>query len=847
MAKRRKPKDAQTGPNQQKSAAAASGTSSSGSTKKASSNRSSAAGLGGQRPTKQQAKRAAARRTDFAVSPRQKSSRYQTPRARPTRQRRSWAPVWRIAPSPATAPALPVWLTPVVLVAITLFVFWQLKPGALFTTALPTGGDLGGHVVTPLQLRGFLPSPTGWSTNYFGGYPAYEFYMPVPALVILAFNLIFPYGFAFKLVVALIVLALPIAAWALGRMSRLPEPVPIAMAIAILPFLFDDSNHTLGGNLLSTVAGEFSYGLGVVLVLVSLGLLDVAMRSGRWRALTAVLVALAALCEPTMAVMLIVGGALLIGAHCLNNAKLVLRRVAPIAVLAVLMAMFWFLPFAANHSERDPLPYPLTGGWLNLLFPLPVWVTLILFALAVVGGVRAFQQRHPVSLTLVGLAVFSAFAVLIFPRGFFGGWEFQQALSWEGSRILPFFYLTMGLLAGIGAGDIALRLAARWASAATALPLASLGLTLLCIAFSMGAFGTDTLVKTSQVPEAVEQAFRGYQGGPLWPQYKALMDTLTRVGAAHGCGRAMPEYDPSFMYGSAFEMTLMPYWTDGCIQSMSGIPIDASINYTFEDIASATVSPSNYNTVQPGVTYPTTPFYHAVTLMRDLGVRYYLAYSAPAIDLANSEPGLSRVATSGPWVIYMVRGSSLVEGLTNEPVVAYPSASVDALQWLDTATPWYLGKTSARPSAGGPPEWPRSSDLSTAKPGPALPPVKVTRLKITQNTVSFDVDRTGVPVEVKEPYFPWWSASGADGPWRLAPDYLVVVPTSHTVVLTASPGTVEHVSWAISIFGVAATIALAVWDYRRRKHPPQLVDGSSSSSGPTEPDSKVGASVERDV
>ena len=87
-------------------------------------------------------------------------------------------------------------------------------------------------------------------------------------------------------------------------------------------------------------------------------------------------------------------------------------------------------------------------------------------------------------------------------------------------------------------------------------------------------------------------------------------------------------------------------------------------------------------------------------------MRYYLAFNRPAIDLANKEPGLVRVAASGPWVIYQVEGSALVEGLANQPVVTYPTPSVDALKWIDTASAWYLGNVKARPSAGGPPEWP---------------------------------------------------------------------------------------------------------------------------------------------
>ena len=42
----------------------------------------------------------------------------------------------------------------------------------------------------------------------------------------------------------------------------------------------------------------------------------------------------------------------------------------------------------------------------------------------------------------------------------------------------------------------------------------------------------------------------------------------------------------------------------------------------------------------------------------------------------------------------------------------------------------------------------------------------------------------GTPVEVRVSYFPNWKASGADGPWRVAPNLMVVVPTSHDVTLT---------------------------------------------------------------
>ena len=63
----------------------------------------------------------------------------------------------------------------------------------------------------------------------------------------------------------------------------------------------------------------------------------------------------------------------------------------------------------------------------------------------------------------------------------------------------------------------------------------------------------------------------------------------------------------------------------------------------------------------------------------------------------------------------------------------------------------------------------------------ALPPVEVSNVEINEQSLSFDVDQTGVPVLVKVSYFPNWEAQGAEGPYRIGPNMMVVVPTSNHV------------------------------------------------------------------
>jgi hypothetical protein len=89
-------------------------------------------------------------------------------------------------------------------------------------------------------------------------------------------------------------------------------------------------------------------------------------------------------------------------------------------------------------------------------------------------------------------------------------------------------------------------------------------------------------------------------------------------------------------------------------------------------------------------------------------------------------------------------------------------------------------------------------------------PVKVSNIKTGNESISFDVDRVGSPVLVKMSYFPNWRASGADGPWRVAPNLMVVTPTSKHVTLTYGRTGVEWLSYALTFAGLVG-LGVLVW------------------------------------
>ena len=79
------------------------------------------------------------------------------------------------------------WSGLMVAVLCGVAVFAALSPDLILADTTATGGDMGAHVWGPAYLRDeLLPNfrLTGWTPDWYAGFPAYTFYMVVPSLLI---------------------------------------------------------------------------------------------------------------------------------------------------------------------------------------------------------------------------------------------------------------------------------------------------------------------------------------------------------------------------------------------------------------------------------------------------------------------------------------------------------------------------------------------------------------------------------------------------------------------------------------------------------------------------------------
>ncbi|MBO0713106.1 MAG: hypothetical protein J2P59_00015 [Acidimicrobiales bacterium] len=770
-------------------------------------------------------------------------------------------------------------------------VVWQFHPLSLLLINTTTaGGDTGAHVDLAANLRDdLLPHLrlTGWSPDWYDGYALLTFYFPLPYLVIVGLQHVIPYDVAFKLVTAAGSVTLPVAAYAFGRLSGMRRPVPACLAAATLPYLFNTNYQIYGGNIASTLAGEFAFSLSLSLGLVFLGVVARGVRTGRHRALAAGLLAATALCHLIPTIFVAVGAAVLV---LWRTNRRRLRWGVTVGVAGAAITAFWALPFAWRQSYTTNMGFVKVSQYLHYLFPSDLWWAV---GLAGLGVVVSVLRKRRMGLFLTIMAALSALAFVLAPAG-----------KLYNARLLPLFILCVFLLAGVGVGETALlagelrdKLARRRTALAPSLALApgmglggpsgwtdgdgaaggtglrspSLGrhlaesLTPLLAGLAAVGLVLTPIVRPlaflvprgdqpSFVPDWITWNYSGYQGKPAWPEYHSLTTTMASIGRRYGCGRAMWEYNPDLNdLGTPMALMLLPYWTGGCIDSMEGLLFESSATtpYHFLNQAELSTQPSE---AMEGLAYGGLDVAEGVQHLQLLGVRYYMAETSQAQIQAAADPDLRLVAQSGPWSvaqpngttvqrtwdIYRVLHSSVVSPLAAQPAVltgvsragasgapstegaAGPVAPGRAttsgasgkggVSWLQAVQGWYLAPSrwDVLLVASGPPGWQR---VAASDPTPSVRragPTTVSHLRVSADRISFDVSRVGTPVLVKESYFPNWQAAGATGPYRASPNLMVVVPTSHHVVLHYGYTPVDEVGWLLTLAGLLG-VGWMVW------------------------------------
>ena len=667
----------------------------------------------------------------------------------------------------------------------------------MFSGSIATGGDTASHYYTAQYLKEYLlphGKILGWAQGNFAGYPVFQFYFPLPFVLMVLLSYVTGLQIAFKLISVLGIFLLPLCAHACFRLLGFRFPTPSLAAVFTLPFLFMEANSMWGGNLPSTLAGEFTYSIGLALMVLFAGSCYRGMLEQRWAVRNAVLLATIGFSH----------GYTLLFAVAFSTYYLValprlarnLRYLALVHGLAFCLMGFWIVPLLgySTFTTRYNVVWVI-NSWQEIL-PQILWPSVALaafFAVYKLARLIRPRWREPFPLHIGLLWYILGLSYLFF--------LVASRIHVVDIRFLPFLQLFLCLLGAVPIGLLAPRTKGGW----LILPLVALSTVLW----------SDHNVK--YIRQWIAWNYSGFERKPLWPAFsgvnKAVRGTLAdpRVvyehSADHNAAGTLRAFEslPLFSGRNTLEGLYM--------QSSISSPFIFYIQSEISEITSCALP--DYNCATPNLQ-------RGVEHLRLFNVSDFIVRSDAIKRSIRSSPDFEFRQSIPPYEIYRVQGGEhrYVEPLRYQPVLLQTRDwKVDFYNWFKRpgTSPVHLVHLFGRSDSDADRFALKSSALPADIPRLPLEGGVRTTEEISQEEIRITTNRIGHPLLIKVSYHPRWRVEGADKVYLASPSFMLIYPTQTNVRLVFDDPPMVRFGQLLTLLGLCAV--LATWSPLRRRAP----------------------------
>ena len=685
-------------------------------------------------------------------------------------------------------------ITLVVLGGAWAFLVSNFRPSLIFLNTMTGGGDTPSYHHPIEHLRDVLlpaGNPQGWDLGNFAGYAPYQFYFLPPSLAIVGLGTIIPINIAFKLITVSGTFLLPLASLLALRGLGYGFPVPALGAVASLAFLFNEGNSMWGGNIPSTLAGEFAFSLAFGLAVIFFGGVYRGIETGRgWRTL-AVVLALAGLCHPVAFLNATVPPLffLLDRQRFARNLRYLLR----VYVTAVLLMGFWLFPLMAKIGYATSINWTWHfQSWREILPKVlqPIAVLAALDALWVIV--------RPTPATRAGRYVL--FGIVVTAIAFYNA----TSVGLPEIRFAPFAQFLMILLA--------IDLVARLLGQVRAAALPALAL----------AAGTVAWVNNSvtYIPQWIKWNYEGIEKKATYPTLMQLMNALKgKPSDPRIAYENSPQYE---RFGSMRIFESLPHFTHRA--TLEGLLLQTPVTSPFIYYIQSEISVAGTGVI-PGYPYPTVNPQRGTLRLDLFNAQDLLAITPTVKDALAKDPRWERTFDLPPYAIFHRKGA--------DPhyvrVPRYRPVAVETRRWKRDFHRWFATDTALEVpivAANTIPEGDRARFPLTSRSPTDLPhePIGANCIideHIDDLVIDFTTTCPGLPHEIAVSYYPNWQVEGAARVYLTSPAFMLVFPDGPHVRLVFRRVAID---W-VGIVATFAGLAFCFVPVRRR------VAGSESATG----------------
>ena len=664
----------------------------------------------------------------------------------------------------------------VILISIFLFLLNYFKPEVMLSKTITSGGDMASDYYPAKYMRDYLLPNwkiIGWCPGWYAGFPIFQFYFPLTFLLMVLLSYAISLQIAFKLVTVLGIFSLPLTTFLSMKLMKFKFPTPIITAILTLPFLFIEANSMWGGNIPSTLAGEFSYSVSLSLTVLFFGLLYRGLQENKFQISNSILFALVSLTH--VYTMLFAG---------FTSVFLLLERkrkkfvknfmyLFKTYLLAFLLIAFWIIPLVFHIHYTTSY----ADTWrveIEKMFPKIIAVFSPLCLITLYDFIKKRDKR-------LGFLFFSLVVSVIL-------YFFAETMGVINIRYVPFMELFLMIIAGYGLSSLVEKFKAKWLFAL---------IVLLVVSYWVKE-------STTYIPTWINWNYEGFEAKTLWDTFRSVNDF---VSGTENDPRVVYEHSPDHnATGTLRAFESLPLFSGR--STLEGLYMQSTISSPFIFYIQSEISKVN--------SCPFWNIWHCTSFNIDDGtkhlkmfnVQYFIARSDQVKNALRNHPEYRRVEIIDPYEIYelMTNQNKYVIVPNYEPVL------FETRDWKNISYEWFkdLDKVDVPLVFVK-----RVSDEDRVRFKSIITNERLDDLTgiptnedcdiqefVSNEEVTFTTNCLGKPHIIRISYYPNWKVEGADKIYLVSPSFMLVFPSQETVKLYYTSGFIDKIGSILTVIGI---------------------------------------------